>query len=281
MKVALVGNNDGPLRFYDALTAAGISIPYIGLQKKPLGALAEDYQKLDATLSIGIDEDRMLDDLKAIKVDYILNVFCNFIFRKSFETYSLLNYHLSPLPKYRGRHPMHWALINGENTFGSTIHLMNGKVDDGEIVLQSTVNVPDRCSVQRLRSLLLSNMTARLQELPELLTQQNFRANDSADSTYILRRYPEDSYLTEWDDHKKIHDKIWALSSEQYPAYFMVRDKKYEVLYADVWSKKFVGVTRPTIYAVNANHVFVALSDGRSLKLEVLNHDILPNTKIV
>ena len=44
------------------------------------------------------------------------------------------NLHGSLLPKYRGRCPINWVLINGEQETGVTLHYMTPRADDGDIV---------------------------------------------------------------------------------------------------------------------------------------------------
>ena len=50
-----------------------------------------------------------------------------------------LNLHGSYLPKYRGRVPVNWAVINGESETGATLHYMVQKPDAGDIVDQEKV----------------------------------------------------------------------------------------------------------------------------------------------
>src|SRR5215212_8517635 len=47
-----------------------------------------------------------------------------------------INFHGSLLPKYRGRTPHVWAIINNEKETGVTAHLMTEGCDEGDIVLQ-------------------------------------------------------------------------------------------------------------------------------------------------
>lgn len=55
-----------------------------------------------------------------------------------------INVHTSLLPRYRGRHPVVWALLNDEREIGITVHFMNEHIDEGDIVLQdSTLVEPD------------------------------------------------------------------------------------------------------------------------------------------
>jgi len=50
-----------------------------------------------------------------------------------------VNFHASLLPAYRGRHPVFWALRNGERQTGLTVHLMDATLDTGEILYQVRV----------------------------------------------------------------------------------------------------------------------------------------------
>ncbi|MBC8017173.1 MAG: formyltransferase [Verrucomicrobia bacterium] len=52
-----------------------------------------------------------------------------------------LNLHGSYLPKYRGRVPVNWAVINGESETGATLHYMVEKPDAGDIVDQEKVKI--------------------------------------------------------------------------------------------------------------------------------------------
>jgi methionyl-tRNA formyltransferase len=52
-----------------------------------------------------------------------------------------LNLHGSYLPRYRGRVPINWAVINGERETGATLHYMVEKPDAGDIVGQERVAI--------------------------------------------------------------------------------------------------------------------------------------------
>ena len=45
-----------------------------------------------------------------------------------------LNLHGSLLPRYRGRSPVNWVLVNGETETGVTLHYMDAKPDHGDVV---------------------------------------------------------------------------------------------------------------------------------------------------
>jgi UDP-4-amino-4-deoxy-L-arabinose formyltransferase/UDP-glucuronic acid dehydrogenase (UDP-4-keto-hexauronic acid decarboxylating) len=51
------------------------------------------------------------------------------------------NLHGSLLPKYRGRAPLNWVLVNGETETGVTLHRMVHRADAGDIVAQQKVAI--------------------------------------------------------------------------------------------------------------------------------------------
>src|SRR2546428_1189398 len=53
------------------------------------------------------------------------------------------NLHGSLLPKYRGRAPVNWMLVNGEREGGVTLHHMVARADAGDIVAQRPIAITD------------------------------------------------------------------------------------------------------------------------------------------
>src|SRR6202521_6167825 len=53
------------------------------------------------------------------------------------------NMHGSLLPKYRGRVPVNWAVINGERETGASLHEMVAKPDAGRLVDQQAMPILD------------------------------------------------------------------------------------------------------------------------------------------
>ena len=60
------------------------------------------------------------------------------------------NFHASLLPAYRGKHPVFWALRNGESWCGLTVHQMGPALDTGDIIFQVRVPVQESDSVSAL-----------------------------------------------------------------------------------------------------------------------------------
>lgn len=78
------------------------------------------------------------------EIDYAFTFGFNYIFSSKIINQfkeGIWNIHPGELPKYRGRHPIQWAFINGEKKIGVTIHKINEKIDRGELLGLDYVNV--------------------------------------------------------------------------------------------------------------------------------------------
>lgn len=82
--------------------------------------------------------------LRSLNPDLIFSLAAPQLFSKSVlevPQWGCYNIHSSVLPKYRGQQAIFWALLNGENSVGFTIHRMASSVDTGPIFYQSHVPV--------------------------------------------------------------------------------------------------------------------------------------------
>ncbi|TCP25733.1 methionyl-tRNA formyltransferase [Tenacibaculum skagerrakense] len=57
--------------------------------------------------------------------------------------YGTFNLHASLLPEYRGAAPINWAIINGEKKTGVTTFFIDDKIDTGEIILKSEIDIKE------------------------------------------------------------------------------------------------------------------------------------------
>ena len=60
-----------------------------------------------------------------------------------------INFHPS-LPKYRGVGGVNYAIFNGDKYFGSTIHFINEKIDNGKILKVSRFRILKNDNVETL-----------------------------------------------------------------------------------------------------------------------------------
>ena len=108
-----------------------------------------------------------------------------------------LNLHGSLLPKYRGRCPINWVLVNGEKETGATLHYMTPKPDDGDIVCQKKVVITDDDTAQSLYRKVGEASSIMLDEiLPRIKNGSAPRkSQDHSTATYYGGRRPEDGEM--------------------------------------------------------------------------------------
>jgi methionyl-tRNA formyltransferase len=87
--------------------------------------------------------ERALRFIDAFSIDIILSANYLFLIERSLFSKAKLavNIHGSLLPKYRGRTPHVWAIINNEPKTGVTAHLIDDGCDTGDIVKQKEVKI--------------------------------------------------------------------------------------------------------------------------------------------
>lgn len=61
-----------------------------------------------------------------------------------------VNLHLAPLPEYRGCNQFSFAILDGAKEFGATIHLMDVKIDNGDVLFEKRFPVAPDCWVADL-----------------------------------------------------------------------------------------------------------------------------------
>jgi methionyl-tRNA formyltransferase len=108
-----------------------------------------------------------------------------------------LNMHGSLLPKYRGRAPVHWAIIQGETVTGASLHYMVQKPDAGDLVDQQAVPILENDTALEV-SLQVAGAAEEVlrRSLPALIDGSAVaRPLDLAQGSYFGRRRPEDGRI--------------------------------------------------------------------------------------
>ncbi len=108
----------------------------------PVRELAGQHGIPCVTTDINLPEN--VARLRELAPDFLLSFYYrNMIKPEVLElaTQGALNLHGSYLPRYRGRVPVNWAVINGETETGATLHYMVEKPDAGDIVDREKVAI--------------------------------------------------------------------------------------------------------------------------------------------
>ena len=136
-----------------------------------------------------------------------------------------LNLHGSLLPRYRGRCPVNWVLINGEQETGVTLHHMEAKPDRGDIVAQRAVPIDDEDTALTLNRKLGEAARILVRETyPRLVAGTAPRIpQDHSRATYFGGRRPEDGRLAWEQSAGQLYDLIRAVT-HPYPGAFTSRN---------------------------------------------------------
>jgi methionyl-tRNA formyltransferase len=159
-----------------------------------------------------------------IQICHLLSI--NYLFILDKEIMDLIsgyaiNFHGSLLPKYRGRTPHVWAIINGEDRCGITAHQMNDKCDDGDIVRQVVVDIEDTdTGASVLEKYNRIYPTLVLDVVNDInLNRLVFKPQDSSKATYFSKRTPEDGEIN-WNWQKERIRNWVRAQAKPYPGAF-------------------------------------------------------------
>lgn len=108
-----------------------------------------------------------------------------------------INLHYSLLPEYRGVYPVNWAIIEGKKKTGVTYHLVNEKIDDGQIVCQKETSI-FLCDTARSLQLRLDDLAFELfDEMVEWALHESIQADTSVIQTKTQASYKSRSDFIE------------------------------------------------------------------------------------
>jgi methionyl-tRNA formyltransferase len=131
------------------------------------------------------------------------------------------NLHGSLLPKYRGRVPVNWAVLNGESETGATLHAMAAKPDAGDIVGQQAVPIlPDDTAGEVFRKVAVAAELVLHRWLPALIAgTAPHRAQDLAAGSYFGGRSARDGAI-DWRRGIRVAHNLIRAVAPPYPGAF-------------------------------------------------------------
>jgi UDP-4-amino-4-deoxy-L-arabinose formyltransferase/UDP-glucuronic acid dehydrogenase (UDP-4-keto-hexauronic acid decarboxylating) len=139
-----------------------------------------------------------------------------------------LNLHGSFLPKYRGRCPVNWVLLNGETQTGVTLHHMTAEPDAGDIVAQKPVAISDDDTARTLLEKLGAATSGMLDEvLPQIRRGAAARTpQDHSQATYFGGRRPADGEIDWTSEARQVRNLVRAVTRPYPGAFSYLGDRK-------------------------------------------------------
>ncbi|NHB91275.1 bifunctional UDP-4-amino-4-deoxy-L-arabinose formyltransferase/UDP-glucuronic acid oxidase ArnA [Photorhabdus cinerea] len=165
-----------------------------------------------------------IERIRELKPDVIFSFYYRNMLSEdilSLASSGAFNLHGSLLPKYRGRAPINWAILNGETETGVTLHKMVLKPDAGDIIAQHKVAITETDTslvlhgkIREAAGKLLDKVLPQIKSGTYISTPQ-----DQSQATYFGRRTAADGEIDWGKSATEINNLVRAVA-EPYPGAF-------------------------------------------------------------
>lgn len=222
------------------------------------------------------------DFIKNIEVDIIVSINYLFLIEKDIIQHSkqlTFNIHGSLLPKYRGRTPHVWSIINNEKETGITAHVIDEGCDTGDIISQIKIPINEiETGAEILNKFKLEYYNLILGIFKQLNSGKlELIKQDEQLATYFGKRTPEDGRIN-WN-WQKDRIKNWVRAQAYpYPGAFsyvnnqkLIIDKVKDCSYGfrfDTENGTILALT-PNIIVKTPNGALEVKKSRRKLKIEI------------
>ena len=184
-----------------------------------------------------------------------------------------VNFHGSLLPKYRGRTPHVWAIINGENRTGVTVHLIKEGIDTGDILLQKIIPIDDNdtgATVLNHYKHIYSDLIDEILRGIKENSLQPFSQNER-NATYFGKRTSDDGEINWYWQKERIRNWIRA-QAYPYPGAFTWYNETKVIINKSEIDELGFNYQQPNgcILLVGDGFLIVKTSNG-ALKLSEIN----------
>ncbi|HET9828772.1 MAG TPA: methionyl-tRNA formyltransferase [Nocardioidaceae bacterium] len=131
-----------------------------------------------------------------------------------------INVHYAPLPRYRGRANVNWAIINGEREVAVTVHCVVPDLDAGPVLAQQLIPLEPDDDVTSVYARLNDLQAALLPAaVARRLSGDEGEPQAEGEATYGCTRLPEDGEIDWTWSTARIHALVRALAPP-YPGAF-------------------------------------------------------------
>ncbi len=180
------------------------------------------------------------------------------------------NLHGSLLPKYRGRVPVNWAVLHGEETTGASLHRMVEKPDAGHLIDQQAVPIlPNDTAYEVFKKVVCAAETVLHRSLPAILSgKAQERPLDLTQGSYFSGRRPEDGRIDWSQPAWALHNLIRAVAPPYPGAFTEVGSKRLQFM-RSYWRNEPARGKGVRLYWENGRCYLDAV-DGRRLQITQL-----------
>jgi methionyl-tRNA formyltransferase len=224
--------HDVGVRCLQVLLAHGVRIPLVVTHADSPGetiwfeSVAAIARRYDIAVASPDDPNtgEFAERIGELRPDFVFSFYYRRMLKSallSAGTRGALNMHGSLLPKYRGRAPVNWAVINGERETGATLHYMVEKPDAGDIVDQQAIPIlADDTAQEVFAKVTVAAEIVLNRSLPRLADGTAPRVRqDLSLGSYFPGRKPEDGRIDWRQPAAAIHNLVRGVAPP-YPGAF-------------------------------------------------------------
>ena len=188
-----------------------------------------------------------------------------------------LNMHGSLLPRYRGRSPVNWAILNGETETGVTLHRMTARADAGAVVGQEAIAIlPDDVALDVFRKVTCAAERLLDRTLPALVagSAQAVPQSEALATTFGGRK-PEDGLIDWRRPAAAVHNLVRAVAPP-FPGAFTTLRGETVFVHRTVRVATAPNRATPLHLHSEGDRCFAVCGDGQTLRLVDAAKDGVP-----
>lgn len=179
--------------------ARELELPFLTASNVNTTEFVDHIRSLDPDLQVSMSFDQIIDDRLRLVADR-----------------GFINCHAGALPLYRGRNILNWAIINGEQRFGVTVHYMDSGIDTGDIIRQefSSIEPDDDYSdlLRKAETLCAKTLQSALVDLAHGTASRTPQNQIHPVGFYCSRRRDGDEWIDWRQPSKRIHDFVRGIA---------------------------------------------------------------------
>jgi len=109
-----------------------------------------------------------------------------------------INFHASLLPDYKGRHPVFWAIRNGETKSGITAHHLSLGLDEGDIAFQEAVEIGQDDSASDVYDKVIEKSRVVMRELIDAINRDDVPVIPQEEGGKYYSSIKEEDYMIDF-----------------------------------------------------------------------------------
>ncbi|ENU2326388.1 formyltransferase family protein [Campylobacter upsaliensis] len=177
-----------------------------------------------------------------------------------------LNLHAGVLPMWKGFHANAWAIINGEQKIGYTLHQVNECMDAGDIYHRFLEDVKPN---ERFAEVIPRLKQQVFEQLPQILVDV-YRgkiepiSQNLQQSFFCTKIIPDDGLIKSWDIDTKTLYNLYRVVAYPYGVglFFVYRDTTFEILEMSICDEISYICVPGAIVNIEKGNMFVKTKDS-------------------